>query len=432
MWKKFKRWLASFGKKEEKKPAKKPDVKPTETEKKNLLDELVKVYAETDIEFNNLKEITIAQWMLESGRGSSKLAQEHNNFAGLKWRDEMKSSPGASEISYEAHDGETGYCKFDSIESFIKGYWHFLDRNVYDGWKWKANSPKDYLRFIIDAGYCPDNGYYNKVIALLPEATDMLEEEESEPRRDNADTNKPDDGGEYTEYPEDEEKLYYPKAIRSDKKMRTRGSYKDDYPQGAVVHYTSGRSRTKETGGSRSTDTHRQRGESGVRSAAKKGAYCYFIIDRDGTVYQNFPLNRWGHHAGDSSWKGLSGGVSNELVGIEIQSAGKVKKKGDEYVAWFTKTSSGDKTFKEDEVRYSKDSRNIQEGYYHKFSKEQEEGLQELLLWLKRNNPDVFDLDLVVGHDEVAPKRKADPGASLSLTMPGLRSRLKKEYDKRY
>ena len=73
-----------------------------------LLDELVKKYTTTDlntvfskvsidankidaskineINHQHLKEVTLAQWLLESGRANSKLAIEANNFAGLKWR----------------------------------------------------------------------------------------------------------------------------------------------------------------------------------------------------------------------------------------------------------------------------------------------------------------------------------------------------------
>ena len=39
-------------------------------------------YRGASIEFPKLKPVTIAQWMYESGRGSSKLATDHNNFAG--------------------------------------------------------------------------------------------------------------------------------------------------------------------------------------------------------------------------------------------------------------------------------------------------------------------------------------------------------------
>ncbi|WP_242064880.1 glucosaminidase domain-containing protein [Nostoc sp. FACHB-133] len=40
----------------------------------------------TDINRQILKEVTLAQWLLESARGKSDLAVNTNNFAGLKWQ----------------------------------------------------------------------------------------------------------------------------------------------------------------------------------------------------------------------------------------------------------------------------------------------------------------------------------------------------------
>jgi N-acetylmuramoyl-L-alanine amidase len=73
---------------------------------------LVAAYRDDPIEFPQLKPVTIAQWMCESGRGNSKLATDHNNFSGLKWRDEMQGF--ATPVTYQAHDGTDRYCKFTS------------------------------------------------------------------------------------------------------------------------------------------------------------------------------------------------------------------------------------------------------------------------------------------------------------------------------
>ena len=263
---------------------------------------------------------------------------------------------------------------------------------------------------------------------------------------------KPSVDEDYVIYSEDEKKMYYPEAILSHKKLRTRGYYQKEYPQGAVVHYTAGRSRNKKEGGRKNTDTHLNMGKRSNHYANHKGTYCYFIIDRSGNVHQSFPLNRWGYHAGKSAWEGLSGPVSDELVGIEIQNAGRLKEfyqnktKGTKHScpegklsAWFTRPNSGDLFFdKETECRYSENNDNIQKGWYHAYSPEQEKALKELLIWLKRNNSDIFEFKYVLGHDEVAGKkgigysRKNDPGASLSMTMSEFRAKVAKEYEERY
>jgi len=257
----------------------------------------------------------------------------------------------------------------------------------------------------------------------------------NEGERDNEDPDLPDDGGipEYI-YEEGKKELKYPEGIQYKNKMRTRGRYKHRYPQGANVHFTAGRSRRKAEGGSRARDTHLEMGEKSVEYAIKKGSYCYFVIDRDGNVHQAFSLDRWGYHSGTSYWKGLGSKIADKVVGIEIQAAGRVKPNGDgTYNAYFTVQKKGDKPFLESEVRHAPEANaNIQKGTYHAYTVQQERALTELLLWLKRNNPDVFNFDYVVGHDEINPKGKNDPGAALSMTMPEFREYIKNEYSKRY
>ena len=61
--------------------------------------DLVKTYLDTDVEFPDLRDVTVAQWILESGYGRSQLAEEHLNFAGLKWRAEMAGLRRAGRLS---------------------------------------------------------------------------------------------------------------------------------------------------------------------------------------------------------------------------------------------------------------------------------------------------------------------------------------------
>lgn len=136
-----------------------------------LFNRLVEVYAKTTIEFPQLKGITIAQWLLESGRGTSRLAIEHLNFGGLKWRKEMKGL--ATPVDYKAHDDWDRYCKFDTLEKFIEGYWRFLDRSPYEGWRNNLDSPKEFIRFIAPI-YAGDANYISKVLNLFDEAKQLL------------------------------------------------------------------------------------------------------------------------------------------------------------------------------------------------------------------------------------------------------------------
>ncbi len=216
--------------------------------------------------------------------------------------------------------------------------------------------------------------------------------------------------------------LYYPTAVRDLLgSMKTLGRYAQGYPRGAVVHFTAGRDDPRND----------------IRHAQKNG-YCYFVIGPDGTVHQNFPLDRWGSHAGASYWPILGQGVSQHLVGIEICNAGKLEDLGNNhYRPWYNEAKHLAKSgrqpdpaadFPADRVRMVTRKHNRQAGHYLKFSEMQEAALHTLLRWLQGNHPTVFSFDLVLGHDEVSPGRKSDPGGALSLTMPELRERLKQSW----
>lgn len=133
---------------------------------------LARQYAETAIDHPNLKEVTLAQWILESGYGRSQLAQEHHNYGGLKWRREMEGF--ATPVEYQAHDGLDTYCAFADLSSFVAGYWRFLDRSPYSGWREHAADPATFIRFI-GAVYTPTFGYADAVLNLVPKARSYLE-----------------------------------------------------------------------------------------------------------------------------------------------------------------------------------------------------------------------------------------------------------------
>ncbi|AHE53903.1 N-acetylmuramoyl-L-alanine amidase [Sphingomonas sanxanigenens] len=136
-----------------------------------LIERLAAVYAGEDIRYPHLKVVTLAQWLLESGRGTSDLAKLHYNFGGLKYRPEM--APYASKVRYEAHDGVDNYCGFATLEGFIAGYWAFIGRAPYTGWESNVDTPERFIRFIGPV-YTPSTGYAEAVIKLMPEAQALL------------------------------------------------------------------------------------------------------------------------------------------------------------------------------------------------------------------------------------------------------------------
>jgi hypothetical protein len=163
-----------------------------------LLDDLVEKYAATDLadifkdvdatakrsvdlttinpaHYDHLKEITLAQWLLESARATSKLAKEHKNFAGLKWRSEMTPFATAKDIQVPSEPPPPiEFCFFADIDKFLRGYWKFLTRSPYKGLEDNTKTPENFIGFIQSKGFAADISYVTKVLRLLPEAHDLL------------------------------------------------------------------------------------------------------------------------------------------------------------------------------------------------------------------------------------------------------------------
>ncbi|MBX4967818.1 N-acetylmuramoyl-L-alanine amidase [Rhizobium binae] len=136
-------------------------------------DDLIAKYQD----FNTVPEAakigSLAQWILESGRGSSPLARQHLNFGGLKFRERMVGF--AQPVDYRGSDGEmTTYCKFSSIDEFVKGYWHFIDSGPYTEWRNHCSSAETYITYLKSSGYAADPAYVTKVRSLFDESAEIL------------------------------------------------------------------------------------------------------------------------------------------------------------------------------------------------------------------------------------------------------------------
>ncbi|MFS8037026.1 glucosaminidase domain-containing protein [Xanthobacter sp. AM11] len=118
----------------------------------------------------SLKSIVLAQWAEESGWGTSALSAEHFNFAGMKALSEVDAiltQLSAQKVWYEAHDGFDWYLRFGRLEDFITGYFMFLDRSPYGGWRAAARrSPHDFIRFIGRVWSNGNPGYADRIISI--------------------------------------------------------------------------------------------------------------------------------------------------------------------------------------------------------------------------------------------------------------------------
>lgn len=192
--------------------------------------------------------------------------------------------------------------------------------------------------------------------------------------------------------------------------VKTHGNYrtKSGRARGAVIHYTAGRSLD---GAENAIAT--------LTYLASRGLGC-LVMDIAGDIYRakNHDLQEVAYHAGKSSWMGKTS-LSYYCFGMEICCAGKLDAGGK---SWYGEQYGADKT-----RLVERQNENQKPGLYHRYtSLRQEHYLTNFLLWQLDVNPD-FEIPWIVGHDEIAPGRKSDPGGSLSMTMPQVREYLKKE-----
>jgi N-acetylmuramoyl-L-alanine amidase len=129
-------------------------------------------------------------------------------------------------------------------------------------------------------------------------------------------------------------------------------------------------------------------------------ASAHLVIDRDGTITQMVPFNRIAWHAGKSEWGHLKG-MNKYSIGIELACAGKLRKRENgTWVSW-----SG-AVIPTSEVTVAKHKDEDGTAGWHEYTEAQIEAAIKAGLALHRE----YDFDDVLGHDDVSPGRKVDPG----------------------
>jgi N-acetylmuramoyl-L-alanine amidase len=133
-------------------------------------------------------------------------------------------------------------------------------------------------------------------------------------------------------------------------------------------------------------------------------ASYHAIISRDASVVQMVPFNKRAWHAGVSSWEGRDG-LNGFSIGIALNNAGMLEPYGDQWRAWWGRLYSGS------EVLIATHKNRTEPRGWHLYTHEQVEKAVELANLLMGH----YNLRSILGHEDVAPNRKVDPGPAFPM-----------------
>jgi N-acetylmuramoyl-L-alanine amidase len=143
-----------------------------------------------------------------------------------------------------------------------------------------------------------------------------------------------------------------------------------------------------------------------VRAFASRAsqASAHLVLDVDGSLTQMVPFNRKAWHAGASEWAGRSG-CNGFSIGIEVVNPGPLEARNGGYYDVNNRRWTGDVVdaqHKNGRARYK---------HWAAYSEAQLDKLEDVGAQLVQ----AYKLREVVGHDDVAPTRKIDPGPAFPM-----------------
>ena len=131
----------------------------------------------------------------------------------------------------------------------------------------------------------------------------------------------------------------------------------------------------------------------------------HLVVARDGRVFQMLPFNLIGWHAGESSWGGRRS-FNKFSIGIEIDNAGLLQEQeGGGYLSWFGQE------YPEEQMVRGVHRHDTEPTCWHRYTDVQLRVVEELCgLFVTE-----YGIRYILGHEEIAPNRKIDPGPAFPL-----------------
>jgi N-acetylmuramoyl-L-alanine amidase len=166
------------------------------------------------------------------------------------------------------------------------------------------------------------------------------------------------------------------------------GKFETNLPDTIIIHYTAGPFKA-----SLNTLTNPT-----VKASA------HVIVDRDGTITQLVPFDTIAWHAGKSSYQGRDG-FNKYSIGIEIVNSGPLTKSGNVYRSWFGSA------YNPDDVIEATHRNETSPKFWHIYTEEQIDAVTNLCRILIQQ----YGIKTILGHEEIAPTRKTDPGPAFPL-----------------
>lgn len=134
-------------------------------------------------------------------------------------------------------------------------------------------------------------------------------------------------------------------------------------------------------------------------------ASAHLIIARDGTITQFAPFNIVTWHAGTSQWNGLMG-LNKYSIGIELVNAGRLSKSGEKCFCPVDR-----KTVKNDDMIVAVHKNEQKESCWQEYTEAQLKAAVEIAAVMVKT----YNVKDILGHDDIAPFRKSDPGPAFPM-----------------